>query len=324
MKKIIIVFIIILAAIFAVLTFMGKEGGHDAEKELWNIAQEFNKIAADPEATPDNAYDALEERYEQFIKKYSKAEIAPQAYLTYARLKVLRKDYTEAKRLYEELIAKYPDNKAASLDALLEIGKIQTIEKDDLGVLDTYQRVIRDYPTTEIGLRTPLLVAQYYLDRKQNNLVEKSFKEAAAHYEKLAEKEKGKPSGFYALQYLTVCYIAQQNWDKALETYEASLLGYADLNVWTPESLLKLVRALNTISATQKKSLDYPINLYSKFIEEKPEHPFTPILQKVIETLKQLKAKGAISPDTTVESLKQAVEDAANEAAAEVVPQTTE
>ena len=324
MKKIIIGFLVILVGIFVALTFVGKKGGHDAEKVLWDLNQEFNKFAADPKASPENAYVSLGEKYVEFLEKYPDAEVTPGAHIVYARLMVLKEDFEKAIDIYNDIISKYPENKSVNLEALLELARVQIVMKNDLGVLDTYQRVIASHPTSEVGLKTPLLVAQFYLDRKQDNLMNKAFDEAVVHYKKLVDEEKGSVAGFYALQYLSVCYIAQKNWEGALETYEQSLVEYSDLNVWTPDSLLKLLRAFNTISATQRKSLDYPIGVYQKFIEEKPEHPFVPVLQRVTTTLEELKAKGAISPETTIQSLQEAVVEVVEENAQEEVEEAKE
>lgn len=313
MKKFIIGFLVLSIGVFVLFTFLGKDKGHDAEKVLWGINQEFNTIANDPAATPENAFVELSKKYENFVQRFPDADVTPGAYIIWARLMVIKEDYDRAKSILEKVLSKYPENKTAQLEALLEVGKVQTIQKDELGVLDTYQRVIRNFPKSEVGLKTPLLVAQYYLEKKQNNLMEKAFDDAITHYQALIADNKGEKVGFYALQYLAVCHIAQKNWDGALSAYEASLLDYADLNVWTPQSLLKLLRAYNTIYVTHKKSIDGPVDVYQKFIDDNPDHAFNPILERVIKTLQELKADGVITPDVTVQSLEKAVNAMAQE-----------
>ncbi|MFT5388244.1 MAG: tetratricopeptide (TPR) repeat protein, partial [Candidatus Omnitrophota bacterium] len=298
MKRLIIILVVVLLGGYLSLTMLGGSGNFSAEKKLWKLEQEYKTIAADPEASPDNVYSDLHVGYDKFIIKAKDKKFINVAHMMKSNLYILQENYAKARENYE--IVATSGNHTMALQAVVSIGRTYAKEKNELALLDNYQRIIANFPKSQMGLKVPLLVAQYYVKENQISLVEKSFYDAELHYRKLYEENIDTPLGFYALQYLSVTYVTQQKWEKALDAYQTSLFKYADYNVWTPESLMKWVRTVNTIAITKHKSFEYPVGLYNEFIQNKPDHPFTPIFEKVLVSLKEIKEKST-SIDTVVE-----------------------
>ena len=284
-------FILILGGLFALLTFLDQGREYEAEKALWKINFDFESLKKDPKATPEISYNVIAKRYKEFTEKYSNSNLNPAAYLFMGRVYMYKKEYQKARDIFEDLIVKYKDKEALVMEAVAEIGRCYALEEDWDNVLNTYQRIIKEYPLTELGIRTPIYIAKFYLDNEKEQEAQKAFNDAVSYYKKMVQDYPDSPIEFASLRLMATSYIALKQWNDAVDTFGFLLLKYAGPPFMSFENADKIIKSINTISVAQIQNYDQPIRIYSEFIQKYPKHPFSESLAGMIKSFEELQQK---------------------------------
>lgn len=296
MKKLILTYIGILLAVGIGLDLADQKSEYKAERALWSINEHFAEIAKDPKAIPDATFNSVIKEYEAYIKKYNYAKISPAAKIYLGRVYLVKENHDKAREVFEQVAREYKDNSEIAVQALVDIGQSYVLQKDDANLLKIYNRIKNEYPFTNLGMHTPLLIAQLHTSHNDLGLANKALDEAIAYYKELIVKYPRSQLEIISLRLMATCYLAKRQWNDAVQTFMDVLSRYP--NGQNSQDTKSVIRTINTISLMQLKDYDLPINFYQKFIVDHPNHPYNVTFEKLIVKLKELKEKSLQQKET--------------------------
>lgn len=90
-------------------------------------------------------FDLARKKVEQFLIKYPKDKVTPEALYLAAKL---RRKSDEALNYYEKIVKEYPNSKV-SADALYNIAQYFYVQRDYLSAIEIYTRIVSDYSTSK-------------------------------------------------------------------------------------------------------------------------------------------------------------------------------
>ena len=292
MKKYLFTYSLILVAVFALLSFLGKDSNYVVERKIWRIYQEQKDIARDPAVVPDNVFERLINEYKQIIEKYPDASQVPDMYIRLGEVYALRRDFAAARELFQSLAGRYPEHKDLLAEAMFKVGETFEAEDNWPEAERVYQQVIREYPLTDVGLKTSIYIANYYRGQNDFQGTMAAYEAAISRYKDIAVQFRDTQVGLSALRHLATCYLDQKRWEEAIGVLGEVIERYAgtrDLDVKDTDMVIKTI---NIVSAYQIKNYDVAIGLYQDILERNPGHPLRKYLLKVIDAFNQLKEKG--------------------------------
>jgi tetratricopeptide (TPR) repeat protein len=275
-----------LILVFAVLTVLDLKSNYMAEKQLWKINRKFTEMTKDPKTTPDASFEKIFNKYMAFTEKFPDSRLTPMAKIFAGRTQIFLEDYTKARSIFENILKDHPDKPTLGAQVVAEIGRTHAIEKNGQKIIETYHRILDNYPLTEIGLRTPLYLAKYHGDKKQYGKAKEAFERGIIHYKKLITEYPDTVVEYKALHFISACHLAQQRWQESMNIFEEIMLKFGKRKFFTPQEATALVRSINTIAMAKLNSKEIPIGIYNRFMEKYPDHPFNQILKKVINQIK--------------------------------------
>ncbi len=325
MKKIVFILISFLIGLFVLLSALTPENNFVAEKQLWKINKKFYAMTKKSDLPSEN-FDQIIPLYENFIHKFPKSSLLPQAYIFLADVYLFKKDYATARQKYEETIQKFSDQPTVVVKTMnriiLSYGKEETVasvfdrqnkinqtvenlydptdmsgstmkkmfiasykEEKFYGILKVYQRAMKEFPTSSLGLQAPLLIAKLYYNQKKPKKTTEALDKAIKYYQNIAQQHKNSLIDLQAQELLATCYSHQKNLRAAINVLAEVLIRFAESPYLTPKKALSIVKVINTFAMFQLKDVDIPIEIYQKFITTYPNHPFNQFLKKVIQRL---------------------------------------
>ena len=288
MKKTISLLSGILIAIFIILSLLDKSE-YAVEKRLWKIQMDFTQLIRDPKIVPEKKYDEVVHEYQQVIKQFPRSKLTPGIYLQIGRVYVLKRDYSKARESFQEIIQRYSDKPTLCAIALLNIGRTYGEEKNKAEALKVLNDVINTYPTTPVGLNTPLYIANYY--RKLNDMdgSKSALRDAATFYKKISSENPDSMIEFDALRLLAATHLAQKNWEECVQVLGDALLKFSSSKYLTRARAGLIINSINTVSILQLKDFDRPAKIYQQIIDKDPSQPLSHYLVAVVHGLEQLK-----------------------------------
>jgi tetratricopeptide (TPR) repeat protein len=203
---------------------------------------------------------------------------------------IIKKDYDIARQKLNEAIAKFPGNATVGAEALAMIGSSYEVQGNWTEALNTYNKLKQEYPLTDFGLNIPFYVAAYYEKNGHEQNAQNAFNEAIGYYLKLSTEYPHTVVGLKSLRLLSNCYIAQKNWEEAVNVLEKVITQYPN-----PEIAVSVIDAINAITVSQLKDYDRAIGIYRHLIDSNPNHPLGKMLKKAIGVLEELKKKSTAS-----------------------------
>jgi len=289
MKKAYLVFIVILLGVFGVLTALDFRGNYMAERSLWGINNKFAQAARDPKIIPEVAFGQIINEYDQFIIDYPKSSLVPVAHILIGRVYIIKKEYEKARNKYEEVVKLYPDKPNIAVEVVADIARTYALEENSAGVISTYKRVILHYPSTQIGMQTPILLTKLYAVRGESARTQEAYNDGIAQYKKLMDDNPNTRIEFDALRSLGTLYLTVGEKRKAVETFGKVLIKFPQREYLTSNRVTTLIKTINTISIVDLKDYDLPVSIYEEFIKAHPDHPFIASFKDIIESVKLLK-----------------------------------
>jgi TolA-binding protein len=280
----------ILVGLFIILSVLGRKGEYVAEKAMYRINKKFAKIQKDPLATPEAEFNEVIEGYKAFLENFPQSRLAPFAHILIGRTFILKKDFEMARSTFERITQQYADKPALAAQAVLEIATTYSSENNNEGLVKSFERLKRDYPLTEQGLKAPFTLAQLESTRP-GVTPQQAFEKAIHYYRGLIVEHPHSEVSFKALFYIGSVHLYMKNWQPAVNVYSEILLTYTEEPFLTPTTLSILLKTINTVCVVQLNDFDHPIKVYSQFVTKYPDNPATPVIDRMIQGLKDLKAK---------------------------------
>ena len=287
MKRLIIIFVIILLFIYVLLSLLSFRGDYCAQRELWWIDRKLDFIASHRESIPDYIINQLANRYRIYAKRYNGSSYAQSAQLMIGNLYSLRNELPEARLEYQKALG---IDKELSAQAELAIAKTYEAEGHWDQALVIYKGIIQNYPLTTSGFSLPLYLTRHAVTvGDQKAYTDEADANALLFYQRIAVNNPKSKLEYNALMMLTICQLNQKDWSGTVKTMGEIMLKYP-----FGKSIQQMVRAINLLCVTKLHDYDMGINIYRQFIQKYPTHLADPYLKKMIKDLQVLKNKKLI------------------------------
>jgi tetratricopeptide (TPR) repeat protein len=289
MKQLVKIFIILAAALYIVLSLLGGKGEYAAEREIWSINKNYIQISRDPKIIPDVTFDKAIKQFNNFLKHHPKSKLNPMAHILIGRLHALKKDYKTSRNKFEEITQIYKDTPNISVRAVSEIGRTYINESDWANLVRTQERIIKEYPLTDIGLVSPILLARFQNEKNGILAGDKSYDFAIEHYQQIAAQNSGTEFELKALRYKAMCLMVRKRWRESVLTLGSVLNKFSDKGMIDIRTADDLIKAINTVSVTHLNDIELPISIYQEFINSHPNNPINKFFEEIIRSLRMFK-----------------------------------
>lgn len=282
MKKIIIIMLSVLLALYILLS-VGTSGNEYAAERLFYRAMKMNgKISANPDVAPPRLLAYVENNLKTLLAKYPKTAVARTAGVTLAEFYIANKRYEDALSRVDLMIKAY-DKDPAVLSAAYFL-KGRAYEKQDKwpAALKEYKKLQDDYTSTELGMQIPLYIAKYYADKGRDADARQAYSEAAAFYKKLEKDNSGKGLGYISNMLLLQSYLSVKNYEESGNVIEETINKYR-----SGETLRQLLPQVENIIVKELKRPEKAIEIYNNIKANTKEEKLIKFLDKEIELLQK-------------------------------------
>jgi tetratricopeptide (TPR) repeat protein len=286
MKKTILTLILILIAVYIVLSILGSRGEYAAEKLFYRAMKANEKIVVNPDVAPPKLLTSVENDLHKLLEKYPNSNTAKSARMALADFYVMRKKYDKALSTVDDIIK--TAEKDASVLSKARFFKGNIYEKQDKWekALKEYTILRDEYADTPLGVQMPLYIGKYYTAKSKEAEANKAYGEAVLFYEKLEKENKGKMIGYVALTLLRETYMAMGDYEKAGGVIENTINEYPAPLTFAQQLPYAELIFVNTLKRPEKA-----IEIYKSVIEKTKDKQLIEILQKKISQLEAKESK---------------------------------
>ncbi|MFH1045577.1 MAG: tetratricopeptide repeat protein [Candidatus Omnitrophota bacterium] len=226
MKKILIVLLVVLVALYAALTIFSSKDEYKAEKLLYRALETYKKIAANPDVAPPAMLAAVEKDLKKVVEKFRGSEAAKKGESILAEFYLERKDYEKSIATLNDIIEQYKDEAFTASRAIFLKGVAFQKKGEWANALREFVRLRDDYAETPLGFQVPLYIGNYYKEQQNMALADEAHRQAVAFYEKIAQESKGKVLGYAALNFLLQAHLELGNNEVAGTLLEELIKDY--------------------------------------------------------------------------------------------------
>jgi len=292
MKRVVVIYLIILLGLFGIFLALDQKSDYIVEKKIWKVYKSQIEVAKDPNVVPVRNFERVIDEYRSIIAKYPDSRLTPALHVRIGEIYALRKNYEEARTIFLGLYKLYPDNKELLAEAMFQAGKTYEVVDNWPEAYKVYESVIEKFALTDMGLSTPIYVANYY--RNQNDFQGSmgAYEIAINHYKGIASAYENRSVGMRAMRHLANCYLDQNRWIEAIDTLGTTIEKYSTSNHLTVKDVDMIIKTINITAAYQLKDYDIAISLYQGIIARNTGHPLNSYLTRVIDAFDQLKERG--------------------------------
>ncbi|MCA9403813.1 MAG: hypothetical protein KC897_08525 [Candidatus Omnitrophica bacterium] len=291
MKKTLILLYTCLVLAAAAGLWFNRGGTYLAERSLWKLSREYDAIVNNTTGTPTQNYVLLLEKLDKFIRRYSPNRVVSVGYILRGRLLTVQGKYALAKQEFDEALDMFAGQEALVVQLLLEEAQMYALAGDHQGVADTYGRIIKEHALTPHGMQGPLILAKYFVQKREAARAKEAYIAAIDHYRGLITKYPESQVEFQSRLLLAESFKFLEDWDKVLELHKETLLRFAAPEFWNRQSLLYVIQSINSATILRNKDFTTPVTIYSEFIQKYPGHPFNDDLAEYIRRIQYMEAR---------------------------------
>ena len=287
MKKLVIILIFILIAVYVALSVLGSGGEYAAEKLFYRAMKINSSIAANPDVVPPKLIDDIESKMKRLLQKYPDTEIAKTANIKLVEFYVAYKKYDQALIQLDKVIKKYEKN--PGILSMAYFLKGVAYEKQDKwpSALKEYHVVRDNYRDTQLGMQMPLYIANYYSRKGREVQAQEAYGEAVRFYENIQRENSGKALGYMASLFLIQTYIKSENFESAGRVVEETLNKY-----FSQMAIMQLLPMVENIIVTKLNNSDKAVEIYKTILAKSKDAKLNKVLQKRIG---ELTSKSSVS-----------------------------
>lgn len=284
MKKIIIVMLSVLVAMYIILSVVTSGSEYAAEKLFYRAMKMNGKISANPDVAPPRLLAYVENNFKAVLAKYPKSEVARTAGITLTEFYIVNKRYEDALSRADLMIKAYDKNPTVLSAAYFLKGR--AYEKQDKwpAALKEYKKLRDDYTNTELGMQMPLYIAKYYADNGKDADSRQAYNDAAAFYKRLEKENSGKGLGYVSNMLLLQAYMGVKNYEEAGNVIEETIDKYR-----SGTTLRQLLPQVENIIVKELKRPDKAIGIYKNIKVNTKDEKLIKFLDKKIKLLEKEK-----------------------------------
>ena len=246
MKKALLIMASFLGGVFIFLSLVDKSN-YVIERQLWHVQKKFDRIALDSKTVPDAEFEEVAESYRKIMKRFPHSQITPRVPLQIGKVYTLKKDYKKAREILYEMVKQNSSNSNLSAEALADIAWIYELENNWSEALNIYEGIIEKYPLSNVGINTPIYIAEYYQKNNNPSQAKAAFNKAITFYKKVSRENPNSLYDFTALRLLASALFSTEEWQQGIEVLGKVLNNYPDPEYLSPERANLLLKSINMI-----------------------------------------------------------------------------
>ena len=229
MKKLILSCMIILFAVFAMLSVLTSGGEYAAEKLFYRAVKNNAQILKNPDVVPPALMASVEKDLKKLVSKYPNAIVTRTANLMLAEFYLSHKEYGKVRSVVNAMHGKYADDIMITSTAQFLKGVSYEREGNWPKALAEFDVLQDKYALTRVGNQLPLYIAEYYKSKGEVENMEAAYSRAKSIYEQMEEEYSGKNFGYVAYTFLVQTSLKSEDYEKAGQTIELALEKYPSL-----------------------------------------------------------------------------------------------
>jgi len=173
----------------------------------------FVEATVEKEGFGDNkrAYDLFLTLYDE----YPESVEAPRALLAAADIRFSEERYTEARDIYRKVIDEYSDSTPEVVQAEWQTARLLEKSGKWSDASLKYKEIYQNYPSTEQGLQSPLMIIRNYRDKNQPDAARAAYDQAVEHYERLISSRDQAAVKILAESHLVTAHADMERWEEA-------------------------------------------------------------------------------------------------------------
>lgn len=282
-RKTVIIFIVILVAVYITLGLICRDREYLAEKAFYRALRANKELVVNPDVAPPNLVASVERDLKVVFNKFPDTETAKAARIALAEFYVFRKERDAAIDTLNGIISKGYDDVGLLSRAHFMKGSIYEAQDKWEEALNEY-RILRDsYYNTLVGLETPIHIGLHYTKTGERGKAEEAYHNAAGFYEKIEKANRDKMLGYAAACLLRESYINLNEYEKAAGVVEDMLKNY--------ESDITFTQQLPFIEFLWLKKLNRPQAAMKVYKDVKNKTQNKKLQDMIDEKIKQLESQ---------------------------------
>lgn len=280
MKKTIFILILILVAVYAVLSILGAGDEYAAERLFYRAAKANEKILINPEVAPPKLLESVEKKFKKVVERYPDTDAAKRAHMALAEFYLANKKYDEALSTLDAVIE--TKDQGVPILSKAHFFKAAIYEKQDQWnkAVDEYTMLKDRYFNTSIGLTVPLYLGRCYAKKGDGAKADRAYSDAVLFYEQLGINKKGKVVGYAASDLLMKAYMDLGKYEAAGKVVEDTLNNYP-----SKQTFINYLPLVESIYAKRLGRPTKAIEIYSNLMEKAEDNKLKEFLQGRIEEL---------------------------------------
>jgi tetratricopeptide (TPR) repeat protein len=149
--------------------------------------------------------------------EYPKSVEAPRALLAAADIRFNEKRYAEAREFYRKVIDEYFDSTPEVVQAEWQTARLLEKSGKWSDASLKYKEIYQNYPRTEQGLKSPLMIIRNYRDKDQPDAARAAYNQAVEHYERLISSQDPAAVKILAESHLVTAHADMGRWEEAAD-----------------------------------------------------------------------------------------------------------
>lgn len=219
--------------------------------------------------------------YQRILDGYPQNPLGGQVQLSIGKVYLKKDEPGKARKTLQKVIKDFPKDISSSAEAQFGIGSSYEAEGKWDQALNEYRWILDKYPNTQAVLRVPLYLADYYSQKKKDELAKQEYKRAVKTYQGLVEKSPKSLFAAYAQERIAQCYIHQKRWKEAISSLWALTRDFPPSQPVADGYLV-----LGMLYESQLQDKPGALRAYKEFLRRFPHHPLKENVQKKMEELK--------------------------------------
>jgi tetratricopeptide (TPR) repeat protein len=280
MKKIIIIFIVILIAVYLALSVLGAKDEYPAERLFYRALKTNEKILINPDVAPPKMLTAVEKDLKTVLTKFPDSRTAKAAHLSLAEFYIINKRYNDALSTLDDIIVAEGQDIAMLSKAHFFKGSIYEKQGRWDKALEEYAILRDEYTDTSLGVQVPLYIGRYYMGKGEEAEAKAAYMEAIGFYENLERNNKGSLLGYTAATLLREAHISIGDYEQAGRVIEDTINNYSSDLVFAQQMPYVEVIFVNALKRPEKA-----VEIYKKVRQKAKDEKLIEILDKKIEQL---------------------------------------
>jgi TolA-binding protein len=157
------------------------------------------------------------ERYLELFEEFPDSREASIALLSAGNIEFSRRRYTEAKKLYQQLIDVFPNRSTEVVEAEWQLALLAEEQDNWVDASLRYKSIYMKYSNTPQGLEAPLRIAENYKNKGETDAAKAAFNQAIEHFNGIIASQVSPSVKVLAEKHLVRAYTEQGKWNEAAE-----------------------------------------------------------------------------------------------------------